>query len=196
VFENHTTGGAIPERFIASIDEGIREILAHGVVAGYPVDDLRIELYDGSYHDADSSEAAFRGAASLAFEDAAKKAGPVLLEPIMRVEVHVPEEHAGIVMGNLAARRGVIQTVEVRDGTRLIRAHVPLSDMFGYSSDLRSRTFGRATYTMQFERYQPHRRPESDEEQGSCVREPRGPQPKPRNTGIALPEPDDGYFEA
>jgi elongation factor G len=191
VFENHTTAGSIPERFIASIDEGIRERLTHGVVAGYPVDDVRIELYDGSYHDVDSSKAAFRAAGSLAFEDAAKKAGPVLLEPVMRVDVHVPEEHAEDVVGNLSARRGVIQAVEARDGTRFIVAHVTLSDMFGYPTDLRSRTHGRGTYTMQFERYQPCRRPERDEEQGSCVREPRGPQPKPRNTGIALPEPDD-----
>jgi elongation factor G len=197
VFENHTTGGAVPGRFITSIDEGIREGLAHGVVAGYPVDDVRIELYDGSYHDVDSSEAAFHVAGSLAVEDAAKKAGPVLLEPVMRIEVDVPEEHVSDVMGNLSMRRGVIQTMEAGDKRRFIMAHVPLSDMFGYSTDLRSRTHGRGTYTMQFERYQPFRRPERDgEEQGSLVREPRRPLPKPRNTGIALPEPDDDSFEA
>ena len=99
-------------------------------------------------------------------------------------------------MVTLSARRGVIQAVQPRDETRFIVAHVPLSDMFGYSTDLHSRTSGRATYTMQFERYQPYRRPERDEEQGSCVREPRGPLPEPRNTGIALPEPDDDLFEA
>jgi elongation factor G len=109
----------------------------------------------------------------------------------MRVDVHVPEEHAENVVGNLSARRGVIQGVEARDGTRFILAHVPLSDMFGYSTDLCARTCGRGTYTMQFERYQPFRGSERDEEQGTCVREPRGPRPKPRNTGIALPEPDD-----
>jgi elongation factor G len=194
VFENHTTVGAVPERFITSIDEGIRESLTHGVLAGYPVDDVRIELYDGSYHDVDSSEAAFRAAGSLAFEDAAKKAGPVLLEPVMRVAVVVPEEHVAVVMVTLSARRGVIQAMQPRDETRFIVAHVPLSDMFGYSTDLHSRTSGRATYTMQFERYQPYRRPERDEEQGSCVREPRGPLPEPRNAGIALPEPDDDVF--
>ena len=191
VFENHTTVGAVPERFITSIDEGIRESLTHGVLAGYPVDDVRIELYDGSYHDVDSSEAAFRVAGSLAFEDAAKKAGPVLLEPVMRVAVVVPEEHVAVVMVTLSARRGVIQAMQPRDETRFIIAHVPLSDMSGYSTDLHSRTCGRGTFTMQFERYQPDRRPERDEEQGSYVREPRGPLPQPRNRGIALPEPDD-----
>jgi elongation factor G len=196
VFEDHTTGGAVPSTFITSIDEGIREALTHGVVAGFPVDDVRIELYDGSYHDVDSSEAAFRAAGSLAFDDAAKKADPVLLEPVMRVEVVVPEEHVGVVMGNLSGRRGVIQAMEIRVGTRCIIAHVPLSEMSGYSTDLRSRTQGRGTYTMQFERYQPFRRPERDAEgQGSFVREPRGPLPKPRNTGIALPEPDDDRLE-
>jgi elongation factor G len=196
VFENHTTGGAVPGRFIASIDEGIREALTHGVVAGYPVEDVRIELNDGSYHDVDSSEAAFRAAGSLAFDDAAKKADPVLLEPVMRVEVVVPEEHVGDVMGNLSGRRGVIQAMQLRDDTRFIIAHVPLSDMFGYPTDLRSRTQGRGTYTMQFERYQPFRPSERDEEeQGSFVCEPRGPLPKPRNTGIALPEPDDDRLE-
>jgi elongation factor G len=195
VFENHTTGGAVPGRFIASIDEGIGEALIHGVVAGYPVDDVRIELYDGSYHDLDSSEAAFRAAGSLAFEDAAKKAGPVLLEPVMRVELVVPEEHVLDVTGNLSTRRGVVQAMQRGDDTRFIIAHVPLSEMFGYSTDLRSRTQGRGTYTMQFERYQPFRQPGRDEGQGSFVRQPRGPLPRPRTTGIALPEPDDGLFE-
>jgi elongation factor G len=195
-FESHTAGDAVPERFITSIDEGIREALTHGVVAGYPVDDVRIELYDGSYHDVHSSQAAFRAAGRLAVEDAARKAGPVLLEPIMRVEVVVPEEHVRDVMVTLSARRGVIQAVQPRDETRFIIAHVPLSDMSGYSADLHSRTCGRGTYTMQFERYQPDRGPERDEEQGSCVREPRGPLPQPRNGGIALPEPDDDLFEA
>jgi elongation factor G len=160
------------------------------------VDDVHIELYDGSYHDLDSSEAAFRVAGSLAFDDAAKKADPVLLEPVMRVEAVVPEEYAGDVMGGLSGRRGVVQAMEVRDNTRCIVAHVPLSDMSGYSTDLRSRTHGRGTYTMQFERYQPFRRPERDEGQASFVREPRGPLPRPRNTGIALPEPDDDLFDA
>jgi elongation factor G len=197
VFENHTTGGAVPDRFITSIDEGIRQALTNGVVAGYPVDDVRVELYDGSYHDVDSSEAAFRAAGSLAFDDAAKKADPVLLEPVMRVEVVVPEEHVDNVMAGLSGRRGVIHAMECRDSTRFIIAHVPLSEMSGYSTDLRARTHGRSTYTMQFERYQPSRPPECDEEgQGAFVRVPSGPLPRPRNTGIALPEPEDDCFEA
>jgi elongation factor G len=154
VFENETTGGSIPKEFIKPIDEGIKEALTRGVLAGYPIDDVRIELYDGSYHDVDSSEMAFKIAGSMAFQDAAKKAKPVLLEPIMRVEVVVPKEHMGDVMGNLSSRRGQIQSQEDRGGTQIINARVPLSEMFGYSTDLRSRTQGRATYSMHFDRYE------------------------------------------
>jgi len=124
------------------------------VLAGYPIDDVRIELYDGSYHDVDSSEMAFKIAGSMAFQDAAKKARPVLLEPVMRVEVVVPKEHMGDVMGNLSSRRGQIQSQEDRGGTQIIAARVPLSEMFGYATDLRSRTQGRATYSMHFDRYE------------------------------------------
>src|SRR5687767_4056980 len=154
VFENKTTGGSIPREFIKPIDEGIKEALTRGVLAGYPVDDVRIELYDGSYHDVDSSEMAFKIAGSMAFQDAAKKAKPVLLEPVMRVEVVVPKEHMGDVMGNLSSRRGAIQSQEDRGGTQIINARVPLSEMFGYATDLRSRTQGRATYSMHFDRYE------------------------------------------
>jgi len=155
VFENKVTGGSIPKEFIKPIDEGIKEALTRGVLAGYPVDDVRIELYDGSYHDVDSSEMAFKIAGSMAFQDAAKKARPVLLEPVMRVEVVVPKEHMGDVMGNLSSRRGQIQSQEDRGGTQIINARVPLSEMFGYATDLRSRTQGRATYSMHFDRYEP-----------------------------------------
>ena len=124
------------------------------MLAGYPIDDVRIELYDGSYHDVDSSEMAFKIAGSMAFQDAAKKARPVLLEPVMRVEVVVPKEHMGDVMGNLSSRRGQIQSQEDRGGTQIINARVPLSEMFGYATDLRSRTQGRATYSMHFDRYE------------------------------------------
>ena len=141
--------------FIKPVDEGIKEALTRGVLAGYPVDDVRIELYDGSYHDVDSSEMAFKIAGSMAFQDAAKKAKPVLLEPVMRVEVVVPKEHMGDVMGNLSSRRGQIQSQEDRGGTQIINARVPLSEMFGYATDLRSRTQGRATYSMHFDRYEP-----------------------------------------
>ena len=154
IFENEVTQGAIPKEFIKPIDEGIKEALTRGVLAGYPVDDVRIVLYDGSYHDVDSSEMAFKIAGSMAFQDAAKKAKPVLLEPVMRVEVVVPKEHMGDVMGNLSSRRGQIQSQEDRGGTQIINARVPLSEMFGYATDLRSRTQGRATYSMHFDRYE------------------------------------------
>jgi elongation factor G len=155
IFENEIVGGSIPKEFIKPIDEGIKEALTRGVLAGYPVDDVKIELYDGSFHDVDSSEMAFKIAGSMAFQDAAKKAKPVLLEPVMRVEVVVPKEHMGDVMGNLSSRRGQIQSQEDRGGTQIISARVPLSEMFGYATDLRSRTQGRATYSMHFDRYEP-----------------------------------------
>src|SRR5687768_9883493 len=153
-FENDIKGGAIPKEYIKPIDQGIQEALTRGVLAGYPIDDVRIELYDGSYHEVDSSEMAFKIAGSMAFQDAAKKAKPVLLEPVMRVEVVVPKEHMGDVMGNLSSRRGQIQSQEDRGGTQIIQARVPLSEMFGYATDLRSRTQGRATYSMHFDRYE------------------------------------------
>jgi elongation factor G len=154
VFENEIVGGTIPKEFIKPIDEGIKEALTRGVLAGYPIDDVRIVLYDGSYHDVDSSEMAFKIAGSMAFQDAAKKAKPVLLEPIMRVEVVVPKDYMGDVMGDLSSRRGRIQSQEDRGGTQIVNARVPLSEMFGYATDLRSRTQGRATYSMHFDRYE------------------------------------------
>jgi elongation factor G len=162
-FENEIVGGTIPREYIKPIDEGIKEALTRGILAGYPIDDVRIELYDGSYHDVDSSEMAFKIAGSMAFQDAAKKAKPVLLEPVMRVEVVVPKDYLGDVMGDLASRRGRIQSQEDRGGTQIISARVPLSDMFGYATDLRSRTQGRATYSMHFDRYEPAPRNVSDE---------------------------------
>jgi len=154
IFENEVTQGSIPKEFIKPIDEGIKEALTRGVLAGYPIDDVRIVLYDGSYHDVDSSEMAFKIAGSMAFQDAAKKAKPVLLEPVMRVEVVVPKDYMGDVMGDLASRRGRIQSQEDRGGTQIVNARVPLSEMFGYATDLRSRTQGRATYSMHFDRYE------------------------------------------
>jgi elongation factor G len=154
-FVNSIVGGTIPREYIKPIDEGIREAMTTGVLAGYPVDDLQIELYDGSFHDVDSSEMAFKIAGSMAFKDAARKARPILLEPVMRVEVVVPKDYMGDVMGDLAARRGHIQSQEDRGGTQIITARVPLSEMFGYATDLRSRTQGRATYSMHFDRYEP-----------------------------------------
>jgi elongation factor G len=124
------------------------------VLAGYPIDDVLIDLYDGSYHDVDSNEMAFKIAGSMAFKDAAKKAHPVLLEPVMRVEVTVPEEYMGDVIGNLTSRRGHLQSMESRGGTQIIASRVPLSEMFGYATDLRSRTQGRGSYSMHFDRYE------------------------------------------
>ncbi len=162
-FENKTVGGSIPREFIKPIDQGIQEALTRGILAGYPIDDVRIEVFDGSYHDVDSSEMAFKIAGSLAFQDAAKRAGAVLMEPVMRVEVVCPKDYLGDVMGDLASRRGRIQSQEDRGGTQIISARVPLSDMFGYATDLRSRTQGRATYSMYFDRYEQAPRNVSEE---------------------------------
>jgi elongation factor G len=153
-FENKIVGGSVPREYIKPIDQGIQEALTRGVLAGYPIDDVRIELYDGSYHEVDSSEMAFKIAGSMAFQDAAKRARPVLLEPVMRVEVVCPKDYLGEVMGDLASRRGRIQSQEDRGGTQIISARVPLSEMFGYATELRSRTQGRATYSMHFDRYE------------------------------------------
>jgi elongation factor G len=153
-FVNGIVGGTIPREFIKPIEEGIKEALTTGVLAGYPVDDVGVELYDGSYHDVDSNEMAFKIAGSMAFKDAAQKAKPVLLEPVMRVEVVVPEEFMGDIIGDLNSRRGHIQSMDVRGGTQIINARVPLSEMFGYATEMRSRTQGRATYSMHFDRYE------------------------------------------
>jgi elongation factor G len=153
VFENEITGGTIPKEYIKPVQEGIKEALERGILAGYPVVDVRVKLYDGSYHEVDSSEMAFKLAGSQAFQDAAKKASPVLLEPIMKVEVVTPDDYTGAVTGDLSSRRGHLEGQISRGGTQIITAMVPLSNMFGYSTDLRSRTQGRATYTMHFEKY-------------------------------------------
>ena len=153
VFENDISGGSIPKEFIKPIESGVREAMERGVLAGYPMVDLKCRLYDGSYHDVDSSEMAFKIAGSLAFQDAAKKASPALLEPIMKVEVVTPDDYTGAVTGDLSSRRGHLEGQISRGGTQIITAMVPLSNMFGYSTDLRSRTQGRATYSMHFEKY-------------------------------------------
>jgi elongation factor G len=162
-FENEIIGGSIPKEFIKPIDQGIREAMTTGVLAGYPMDDVRIELYDGSYHDVDSSEMAFKIAGSMAFKDAAKRANPVLLEPVMRVEVVVPEEYMGDVVGDITSRRGHLQSMEARGGSQVINSRVPLSEMFGYSTDLRSRTQGRGAYSMHFDRYEQIPNSQADE---------------------------------
>jgi elongation factor G len=153
-FIDKITGGRIPREFIPSVDQGIQSTLDSGVLAGYPVVDVRAILTDGSAHDVDSSEMAFKVAGSMAFKEAARRAKPVLLEPVMAVEVVTPEDYMGDVFGDLSARRGRVEGSEQRGNSMVIRATVPLSDMFGYATDLRSRTQGRATYTMQFHSYQ------------------------------------------
>jgi len=154
-FEDKTKGGAIPREYIKSIEGGIEEAMATGEVAGYPVVDIKAILLDGSYHDVDSSEMAFRIAASKAFRDAMKKTHPILLEPVMEVEVVVPDNYMGEVIGDLNARRGKVSSVNLRNKNRIIKSEVPLSEMFGYATDLRSKTQGRATFSMQFTKYEP-----------------------------------------
>ena len=152
-FVNKVVGGAIPTEYIPAVDAGIQGAMQSGVLAGYPVVDIKVELYDGSYHEVDSSEMAFKIAGSMALKDALRKANPVILEPIMKVVVIVPETYMGDVIGDLNSRRGQIQGMEARNGVEEIRAMVPLSEMFGYATDLRSKTQGRGQYTMEPSHY-------------------------------------------
>jgi elongation factor G len=152
-FINKISGGKIPREYIPSVDQGIQEAMDNGVLAGYPLVDIRASLIDGSYHEVDSSEMAFKIAGSMCFKEAAKKADPVILEPIMSLEVVTPEDFMGDVIGDLNSRRGKIQGMNPRANAQVITAQVPLADMFGYATDLRSKTQGRATYTMQFGHY-------------------------------------------
>jgi elongation factor G len=153
-FENAIVGGVIPREFIGPVESGVREAMEGGVLAGYPLEDLKVTLYDGSFHEVDSSELAFKIAGSMALKDAVKKANPILLEPVMSVEVVVPEDYMGTVISDLNGRRGRIGEMEPRGTTQVVQAYVPLSEMFGYATDLRSVTQGRATYTMHFRRYE------------------------------------------
>ena len=153
-FVNKVVGGSIPREYIPAIEKGVRERMETGVLAGYPMRDVRVTVIDGSYHDVDSNEMAFKNAASMGFQEACRRADAALLEPIMKVEVLVPQEYMGDVIGNLNGRRGKIQGIKVRAGSQAIDAAVPLSEMFGYATDLRSRTQGRATYSMEFDRYE------------------------------------------
>ncbi|MGD0950089.1 MAG: elongation factor G [Candidatus Binatia bacterium] len=162
-FVDATKGGVIPREYIPAVERGVRNAMEAGTVAGYPMVDIKATLLDGSYHEVDSSEIAFKIAASMAFKEATSKASPVILEPIMAVEVVVPEEFMGDVIGDLNSRRGKIQGMEARAGAQVIAAQVPLSEMFGYATDLRSMTQGRATFTMQFSHYEPVPQPISEE---------------------------------
>ena len=161
-FVNKIVGGVIPREYIPAVEKGVRERLetggggggGGGVLAGYPMRDLRVTLFDGSYHDVDSNEMAFKIAASMAFESACQKADPTLLEPIMKVEVLVPQDFMGDVIGDLNSRRGKVHGIKARASSQAVDAAVPLSEMFGYATDLRSKTQGRATYSMEFEEYE------------------------------------------
>ena len=153
-FVNKIVGGAIPKEFIPKIDEGIREAMETGPLAGYQVVDVGCELFDGSYHEVDSSEMAFKIAASMAFREAAAKAAPILLEPIFKVEVTAPEEYMGDVIGDISSRRGRIEGTDIRNGAATVDGMVPLSEMFGYATDLRSKTQGRGTYVMQMDHFE------------------------------------------
>jgi len=153
-FINDVVGGVIPKEFIKPVDQGIKEALEGGILAGYEMVDVKATLYDGSYHDVDSNEMAFKIAGSMAFKEAARKASPVLLEPVMSVEVVVPEEYMGTIIGDLSSRRGRIEGLEHRAGSQVIKAMVPLAEMFGYATNMRSNTQGRATFSMHFSRYE------------------------------------------
>jgi elongation factor G len=152
-FVDAIKGGTVPREYIPAVDKGLQETLPNGVLAGFPVVDVKVTLFDGSYHDVDSNENAFKMAASMAFKDGMRKANPILLEPMMAVEVETPENFMGNVIGDLSSRRGMIQGQEEVAGTMVIKAEVPLAEMFGYSTSLRSATQGRATYTMEFKHY-------------------------------------------
>ena len=162
-FVNETTGGSVPKEFIKPVDQGIKEALEGGILAGYPMVDVKAILYDGSYHDVDSNEMAFKIAGSMAFKEAARKASPVLLEPVMAVEVVTPEDYAGAIMGDLSSRRGRIEGMEHRAGSQVISGIVPLAEMFGYATQMRSSTQGRAEYSMHFARYEEAPRSVSEE---------------------------------
>jgi elongation factor G len=153
-FVDAIKGGTVPREFIPAVEKGLRESLPNGVLAGFPVVDVKVTLFDGSYHDVDSNENAFKMAASMAFKDGMRKASPVLLEPMMSVEVETPEDYTGTVMGDLSSRRGMVQGMDdMAGGGKVVKAEVPLAEMFGYSTALRSATQGRATYTMEFKHY-------------------------------------------
>ena len=162
-FSNDTKGGTIPKEYIKPIDQGIQEAMLGGVLAGYEMVDVKVSLYDGSYHDVDSNEMAFKIAGSMAFKEAARKAKPVLLEPVMAVEVTVPEDYMGTIIGDLNSRRGRIEGMEMVGNTQAIRASVPLSTMFGYATHMRGATQGRANYSMQFKQYEEAPRSVSEE---------------------------------
>ena len=176
-FINESKGGVVPQEYIKPVEQGIREALQGGVLAGYEIVDVKATLYDGSYHEVDSNEMAFKIAGSMAFKEAARKAIPVVLEPVMAVKITAPEEFMGTIMGDLNSRRGRIEGMEHRAGSQVIKANVPLSEMFGYASHMRSSTQGRANYSMHFNRYEqaPPRAEPGGEEAGVTANKPHRP---------------------
>ena len=152
-FESQIVGGSVPKEYIRPVEEGVREAASSGILGGYPMVDMHVILYDGSYHEVDSSEVAFHVAGSMGLKNAVEKAKPVLLEPVEKVEITTPDEYLGDVMGDVSSRRGKIDGMNPKDGIHILDAFIPLSEMFGYATDLRSKTQGRATYSMQFDHY-------------------------------------------
>jgi elongation factor G len=191
VFESQVSD-IIPSEFVKGVDEGIKEALTRGVLAGYPIDGVRVELYDGSFHEFDSSASAFKVAGSMAFQDAAKKAGPVVLEPIMAVKVVVPEEYVGDIIRDLNSRRGRIEGLELQGTVETIRSRAPLSELLGYADHVRLQTLGKASHSMEFDRYEalPGGLNHQDDDLIAPVVAPRTPPPRGRSSGVSLPEPD------
>ena len=196
-FEDATIGGSIPKRFVSSIDSGISESMANGVLRGYPIVDVRVEAYDGSYHDTDSTDAAFRTAAALAFQQAATNAVPVVLEPVMHVVVRTDGRHAKSVLDSLRMRRGEIQARTHEPDPDVITARVPLSELFGFEGQLRAETYGHSSCSIRFADYQPVvQGPAGDDDYTSRVGSPRRPAPNLRSSAASVPEPDDSNAEA
>lgn len=196
-FEDTTTGGAIPKRFMTSIDSGIRASMANGAVRGYPIVDVRVEVHDGSYHDTDSTDGAFRTAAALAFQEAAKKAEPVVLEPVMQVVVRAVSRHVTAVLDNLRLRRGEVQARTHEPDENVITARVPLAELFGFECQLRTETHGHASCSIRFACYQPMvQGPSGDDDHTSRVGAPRRPAPNLRSSAASVPEPDDSDAHA
>jgi elongation factor G len=189
-FADEIVGGTVPKEYIKPIDQGMQEAMEGGVLAGYPMVDIKATLYDGGYHDVDSNEMAFKIAGSMAFKEAARKASPVILEPVMAVEVVTPEDSAGTIMGDLSSRRGRIEGMEHRAGSQVIKAIVPLAEIFGYAIHMRSITQGRASYSMQFDRYEvvPRRGEPGWDEAGVTANRPKSPK---AGTGFAAAQLDD-----
>jgi elongation factor G len=191
-FDDTTIGGAIPKRFMTSIESGIKESMANGVLRGYPIVDVRVEVHDGSYHDTDSTDAAFRTAAALAFQEAAKKAQPLVLEPVMQVVVRADNRHVKTVLEGLPMRRGEVQARTHEPGQEVITAQVPLSELFGFEGQLRAETHGHASCAIQFAYYRPVvHGPAGDDDRISRVGAPRRPAPNLRTDAASVPEPHD-----